>query len=378
MMHVNQGISSNFSRVVLVALSISIIVGCSSSQVEQVSQERFIVVRPVVKDTLYIKEYVADIHSIQNTELRARAGGYLETIHVDEGQFVKANELLFSISSKKYEQELLKAEASLASIVAETKAAEVEMKNARALVEKNIVSQSELDLVQARVEALKAKTEEAKANVASATLEISFAKVRAPFSGYINRIPNKVGSLIDEGTLLTSISNNNEMYVYFNVSENEYLAYATSDNKEKQKEVTLLLANGDTYAQKGVIETTESEIDKSTGNIAFRARFPNPDNLLKHGSSGKVLVSTELKNAMLVPQKSTFEIQENIYVFVIDEHNKISMRKITPSVRLQHFYVISEGLAPQDEFILEGIQRVKQGDTIDPEKRSLSMADFNK
>jgi membrane fusion protein (multidrug efflux system) len=132
------------------------------------------------------------------------------------------------------------------------------------------------------------------------------------------------------------------------------------------------LANGTRYNHTGKIETTESEFDKSTGNIAFRARFTNPENLLKHGASGKVLVKTALKNAMLIPQKSTFEIQENIYVFLVDANNKVQQQRITPVARLPHWYVIAPSLTVNDKIIYEGIQKVKDGDAILPEPRSFS------
>jgi RND family efflux transporter MFP subunit len=372
MMFMNLNISRLCYSAGLMSLAISLFTTCSTKDSNKSEAETFLVIHPIITDTAYATEYVADIHSIQNTELRAKVGGYLEAIHADEGQYVKAGQLLFTISRQLYQQELLKANAALASAIAETKAAEVERMNAQALVEKNIVSQSELDLAIAKVEAFKAKTEEARANETSAQLQLSYAQVKAPFSGYINRIPNKVGSLIEEGELLTTISNNEEMLVYFNVSEKEYLDYALAQVDGKPREVSLILANDKIYPLHGKVETTESEIDKSTGSIAFRARFTNPDHILKHGSSGKIRVNTELKNVMLVPQKSTFEIQENLYVFLVDEHNKVSMRKIVPSLYLSHYYVINSGLSSEDRFILEGIQRVRPGDTIVPEGVSLA------
>jgi membrane fusion protein (multidrug efflux system) len=286
------------------ALSILVLMlyGCSARNEEATALETFPVIQPLVKDTVYVRDYVADIQSVQNTEIRAKAGGYLEAIQVDEGQYVAAGQPLFTISRKQYEQEVLRA-AAVANAVAEAKAAEVELKNTRVLVEKDIVSQSELELAEAKADALKARTEEARAHEANARLELSFAQIRAPFAGFVNRIPNKVGSLIAEGSLLTSLSNNQEMLVYFNVSEREYLDYLAQANGGQPKEVQLLLANGAVYPFKGRVETAESEFDSSTGNIAFRARFPNPKQLLKHGATGKIQVSVALQNALLLPQK---------------------------------------------------------------------------
>ncbi|MFN5171363.1 MAG: efflux RND transporter periplasmic adaptor subunit [Cyclobacteriaceae bacterium] len=337
---------------------------CTTPPNETYVVEEYPVMSPIVKDTMYVREYVADIQSVEHTEIRAKVGGYLEAIHVDEGRYVKAGQLLFTISRKQYEQEVLKTNAAVASADAEIKAGEVELNNTQSLVQKNIVSNSELELAHARLEALRARKAEAEALEASARLDLSYAQIRAPFSGYLNRIPNKVGSLIEQGTLLTSISNNMEMLVYFNVSEKEYLDYVTSADGPQLNEVKLQLANGQFYPLAGKVETVETEIERSTGSVAFRARFPNPNQLLKHGSSGKILVATELQQAMLVPQKSTFEIQENLYVFVVGEDSRVAMRKIIPSVFLSRYYVISSGLLPTDRFIFEGVQRVRPGDTI--------------
>ena len=348
----------------ILSIAAMIFLAACSTDIKKEPQENFMVMSPLVTDTSYQNEYVAEINALQNVELRTRIRGFIESIHVDEGQTVHKGQLLFTISSKLYQQGLQKAKAALKNAMAELKSAEIELANSQKLLDKNIVAKTELELMQSKVEAMNAKVAEAQSDEAQAELNLSFAEIKAPFDGIINRIPNKTGSLVDEGTLLTTISNNKEVFAYFNVSEKDYLDYAISKQEGKSKEVTLILANGTLYNQKGFIETTESEFDKSTGNIAFRAKFPNHEHLLKHGSSGKVLVKTELKKAMLIPQKSTFEVQENIYVFMVDNENTVRMQKIVPTVRLPHYYVIISGLSPHDKFVYEGIQRVKEGDKI--------------
>lgn len=348
-----------------IVLVVTICFSCSSHDDGVQKEEAFPVVNPVVKDTSYSKEYLADIHAIQNIELRAKIDGYLESIHTDEGQYVERGQLLFVISGKKYNQDLIRARAAVASAKAQLKAAEVELSNARTLVENAITSNVELELAEAKYEALRAKVQEATVQEASASLQLSFAQIRAPFNGFINRIPNKVGSLIEEGTLLTTLSDNREVNAYFNVSEREYLEYV-SESVDEKGEVELILSNGKLHPFKGKIETIEGEIDRSTGNIAFRARFPNPDKIIKHGSSGKVVVRSPLKHALLIPQKSTFEIQDIMYVYVVGVDNILQRRKIVPSVRLPHWFVVSEGLSIDDKVLYEGIQRVKEGDRIVP------------
>lgn len=363
------GVSLRLFPFILFTIAIT---SCSPDKNQSYSLEKFPIANPLVTDTAYTNEYVAEIHSIQNVEIRAKANGYLESIHVDEGSQVSQGQLLFSINSQAFRQELTKAQAALASAIAESKAAEVELKNSKLLADKNIISQAQLDLAQAKLEALQAKVEEAKAHEASANLQLSYTQIKAPFSGVINRIPNKVGSLVEDGGLLTTISNNKEVFAYFNLSEKDYLDYVTSNTQGKPNEATLHLVNGAAYPHKGKIETIESEFDKSTGNIAFRARFPNPNQILKHGGSGKIQLRTEIKNATIIPQKSTFEIQGNIYVFVLDGESKVQVRKVTPVFSLPHLYIISSGLKPNEKFIYEGIQRVKEGDKIEGQPISLS------
>lgn len=339
---------------------------CSKKTEESAAAESFPVITPVLKDTLYTKEYVASIQSVQNVEIRARVSGFLEKIHVDEGQFVKKGQLLFSLNTQEYRDELTKASALLRSAIADSKTANVDLENAKNLQSKNVVSETAVELAQAKLDAANARIEEARAHESSAGLKLSYTEIRAPFDGLIDRFPKRAGSLIDEGDLLTSISDADEVFAYFNFSEPEYLDYISSKKEEKNTDVQLVLANNDVYEHRGVIETVAGEINAETGNIAFRARFKNADRILKHGSSGKVLIPKEIKNAMLVPQKCTFEIQGDIYVYTIDTANTARMKAINTSLRLPHLFVVESGLEPTDKIIYEGIQLVKEGDVITP------------
>lgn len=334
---------------------------------ENNSRDKFPVTHPVVMDTAYTTDYITDIQAVQHVELKAKVDGYLEKIHVDEGQEVKKGQLLFSISSQQYEAELLKATAQLKSAIAEAKTAEVELKNVAELVEKNVVSQTELEMAQSKLEALKAKIEEARSDEAGARLNLSYAEIKAPFDGIIDRIPNKVGSLIEEGTLLTTISDNQKVYAYFNVSEREYLDIMTSGKGTEDEKITLVMANNQPYPYEGKIETVESKVDKTTGNIAFRASFSNPDLLLKHGFTGKVRIKKQVKNAMVIPQIATVESQDKLFVYVVDAENTIRRKNFIPKLRLPHLYVIESGLSVSDRILFKGLQHVREGEKIDTE-----------
>lgn len=352
---------------VLLSMYVVFFSACVSKKEEQDNDlATYFIASPIIVDTVLINQYVADIHSLQNVEIRARVKGYIEKIYVDEGKPVKTGQLLFSISNKRYQQELLKTQAILKKALANCKSVELEVKNVQTLLDKNIVSKTELEIAKSNLEIAKAKIEEAKSDEANATLNLSLTDVKAPFDGVINRIPNKTGSLIDDGTLLTTLSNNTEVLAYFNVSETEYLDIISKQNTNRNKEVELILVNDQRYPYRGRIETVEGEFDKNTGNIAFRARFSNPEHLLKHGSSGKILLQKEIKHAMIIPQKSTFEIQENIYVFIVDSLHEVHMRRIVPKLRLHNLFIIESGLKPNDKILYEGIQLVKEGEKIIP------------
>jgi membrane fusion protein (multidrug efflux system) len=324
---------------------------CNSKKEDKKEAAKLSATSPVLMDTSFKKEYVAEIQSVQNIEIRAKVKGYLESINVDEGHLVSSGQTLFTIRSREYDAELAEAKAKV-------KTAELETQNVKILAEKNIVSQTELALSVA-------KLNEAKAELGIAETNLSFTKITAPFSGIVDRLKFKVGSLVDEGTLLTSLSNNKSVYAYFNVPETEYLSYKTRSDTGNMKSVSLLLANNAAHKYKGIVETVEGQFDNETGNIAFRAKFPNPELLLKHGETGKVQMTIPLKRALIIPQKATYELQDKVYVFVIDKDNRVKSRNITVTVRMQNIYVVGEGLEEGDKILLEGVQNVKDDDKIE-------------
>jgi len=324
---------------------------CTGKKEEKTEPGKYTVTSPVIMDTSFKKEYVAQIQSLQNIEIRAKVKGFIETINVDEGQVVKKGQLLFTIRPREYEAELAKAQAQV-------KTAELEMQNVKTLADKGIVSKNELALSVA-------KLNEVKAEAAMAELYVSYTKITAPFDGIIDRLKFKAGSLIDEGTLLTTLSNNKEVYAYFNVTEQEYLDFKSQAASKSKMGAKLLLANNQPHKYKGAIETIEGEFDNNTGTIAFRAKFPNPELLLKHGETGKVQLTVDLKNALIIPQKATFEVQDKMYVFVVDQNNIVKTRGIVIKQKISNIYIIESGIQTTDKILLEGIQSVKEDDKIE-------------
>ncbi|MEQ8472880.1 MAG: efflux RND transporter periplasmic adaptor subunit [Marinoscillum sp.] len=329
--------------------------GCESHKEHVAEEQSYPVTSPVRKDTTTTREYVSQIHSVQHIEMRALERGYLEKIYVDEGQFVKKGQLMFQIMPRLYQAELKKAEA-------EAHYAEIEYQNTKKLAESNVVAPNELALAEA-------KYDKAKAELSLAQVHLDFTQVRAPFDGIMDHFHVREGSLVEEGELLTTLSDNHEMWVYFNVPEAEYLDYKIkfSANGDTPLEVKLLMANQKMFEYIGEVNTIEADFNNETGNIAFRATFPNPKGLLRHGETGNVLVAAPLEDALLIPQKCTFEILDKKYVFVVDSDNIIRSRQIKVGAEMPHIYQVISGLEESDKILLEGLRKVRDGDKIAPE-----------
>lgn len=320
------------------------------------------------RDTTLHKSYVASINAFQHVELRAKVSGFLENIMVDEGQFVKKGQLMFTLNDAEFKVQLSEEKAFLKSALAEVKGAEVEVGRVKSLVDKKIVTPTDLELANAKLAAAKAKVDEALAKEEKAKINLSYTEVRAPFDGIIDRILQKRGSLITEGSLLTSVSDIHAMHVYFKVSEKEYLSY-TKKNKGKkhhQSPAVLELADGTVYKYPGKIETMEGEFDTETGSIAFRAVFSNPAKLLKHGASGNILLTSNISNALMVPQKSVLEIQDRNFVFVLGDDHKVRMKSFIPESRIDDFVLVKSGLTAGDLIVYEGVQNIREGSAVKP------------
>lgn len=324
---------------------------CNSEKEKKEEKTKFLVTTPILKDTITTKNYVCQIHAINHIELRAQERGYLEKIFVDEGQFVRKGQLLFQIMPNLYQAEVQKAQS-------EANFVQIEYQNTKKLAEKNVVSPNELAMA-------KAKLDKAKAELALTKVHLQFTQIRAPFDGIIDKFHVRLGSLLEEGDLLTELSDNSKMWVYYNVPEAEYLDYKAQEQNNGKTKVNLLMANNKYFNHIGVVETIEADFNNETGNISFRATFPNPKGLLRHGETGSIQTILPLKNALLIPQKATFEVLEKKYVYVIDKENKVRSRAITIATELPHIYAVSSGLSQGDRILLEGLRMVKENEKIE-------------
>jgi len=324
---------------------------CGSKHDEKEAETRFLVTSPLKKDTLVTRQYVCQIRAIQHIEVRALEKGYLQQIFVDEGKYVKKGQRMFQIMPLLYNAELQKAQA-------EANFAEIEFLNTKALADSNVVSKNELALA-------KAKFDEAKAMLSLAQVHLGFTDIRAPFDGIMDRFQVRLGSLLNEGDLLTTLSDNSQMWVYFNVPEAEYLSYTAAAKRDSLTKVKLLMANNQMFDYPGVVKTIEADFNNETGNIAFRATFPNPKALLRHGETGSIEMTIPLMQALIIPQKATFEVLEKKYVFMVDKDNVAHQKEIIIAAEMPDIYVIKGGLSAEDKIVFEGIRKVKDGDKIE-------------
>lgn len=320
---------------------------------------KVLVTSAVQKDVISTQQYVCQIHSCKHIEVRALEGGYLQKIEVKEGQSVKKGDLMFQILPTLYQ-------AKLDSEVAEVQRMQIGVDNAGVLLRKEIISPAELALKKADLAKAKAKAELAKA-------ELDFTSVAAPFDGIVDRQHNQLGSLIEEGDVLTTFSDNSTMWVYFNVPEARYLEYKAEldkdDNHADHLQIELKLANGSIFSQPGKIGAIEADFNNTTGNIAFRADFPNPNGLLRNGQTGTILIHRTVKDAVVIPQRATFEILAKQYCYVVGEDKVVHQRDITTSEQ-DDIFVIKDGLKAGEQLVLEGIRQVRDGDKVEFEFRA--------
>ncbi len=336
-----------------------LVASCNTSKIEKEVSEKFLVTSPMQTDTLITKDYVSVVHAFQHIEIRAQERGYLEKIYIDEGQHVKKGQLLFQIMPALYSAEAQTKQS-------EVEFAEIEYKNTKSLADSNIVSKNQLALAKARLNKAKAELQMAKTH-------LGFTEIRAPFDGIIDKFHVRIGSLIDEGDLLTSLSDNSKLWVYFNVPEAEYLSFRETNANNKYPKVQLQMANQELFNHDGIIETIEADFDTETGNIAFRATFPNPDGLLRHGETGNVKMPIRLKKALIIPQQATFEVLDKLFVYVVDNKNVLHSKEITPIAELPHLFVV-KGLQKTDKVLLDGLRKVSNNQEIDYAFKSTDLA----
>jgi membrane fusion protein (multidrug efflux system) len=354
-------------RATLVVIGLGLLAGaCSRKQAadgghHEEAPRPIVLTTPSIMSVPTSQAYVCRMQSRRHIEIRALNEGYLEEIPVQEGQAVRAGERLYALYPVLYRTKLEAEKAEL-------RLAEINLQNTERLAGRGFVSPPEL----ARATA---ERDRAKANVDRATAEVGFTSIVAPFDGLVGRQLMQQGSLIKAEDILTTLSDNSVMWVYFNVPEADYLRFKSlrgaSDTKSPRTlelsgaTIQLRLANGQIFDKNAATTLTiESEFNRETGNIEFRADFPNPEGLLRHGQTGTLLINQKLSGALVIPQQATFEILDRRYVFVVDEKAIAHQREIAVARELEDIYVIKSGLSARDKFVIEGVRQVHDGESL--------------
>ena len=334
------------------------------------SRNSTLVVKLAATSIEVAQSYVADVQAVQFVEIKPKVEGFVEDVLVDEGEHVKKGQVLFKLSSAELYEEVKEAQANYKQVQAELKMAEVEADRVKRLVEKDIISPIRLEQALAEADVARLRVQQAKSRLLRAETNYSYTTITSPFEGYVDRIPFKVGSLVTPSSLLTSLTDVSEMFAYFKINEKEYLEYKRTQlsgvEQPEYNNLELILSDQTTYPYKGTVETVEGDFERGTGSIAVRARFANPDRLLRHGVSGKIRMLTEMEDVILVPQRSTFEIQDFTYVYTVDEEGKVSVRSFEPLSRHGAYYVTKD-LPDNTLIVYEGVQQVSDGMVITPE-----------
>jgi len=332
------------------------------------------------QETTLDSDYPATIEGIQNIDIRPKVDGFVERIYVDEGAVVRKGQPLFSINAPQYEQAVRTAAAAISSAEADVNAAQLQVNKTKPLVEKDIISKYELEAAQLTLQSKRAMLSQARASLANAKINLGYTNITSPVDGVVGSIPYKTGSLVSSSSAqpLTTVSNTAKVYAYFSLNEKQLLDFSNVYNGKNLAEqmrnippVSLVLADGSSYAQNGRIESINGQINTSTGSASLRATFPNPVSVLKSGASASVRIPQHVKNVILIPQKSTTDLQGKKFVYILGDSAKVMNTPIeVMEITKGKFYVVTKGLKAGDKIVLEGFQSLKDGTKIKPEDKN--------
>jgi len=320
--------------------------------------------------------YSASVEGKTNVEIRPQVSGYLEKIYVEEGAYVTAGQPLFKINDRPYDAQLHNSEANIEAAKANMEKASIEVNRLQPLVQNKVISDVQLKAAQAAYDAAKAQVSQAEAESNNAGINLGYTLVKAPVSGYIGRIPFKAGALVGKGEAqpLTVVSDVKEVYAYFGMSESDFLKFTSQvpgkSINEKIKglpPIELQLADKSIYASKGKIELMEGQFDRNIGAITFRATFPNKEGLLRSGITGQVRIPQASSGLLSVPQTSTYEIQDRVFVFALGDSNKVASKQLHIVGKTTNYYLVDNGVQAGDKIVFAGMDRLQDGAVITPQ-----------
>jgi membrane fusion protein, multidrug efflux system len=357
-----------FAATVAVALAIS---ACSKSAPPSPPPPDVVVADVIQKDVPIYAEWVGTTEGNVTAQIRARVQGYLQRRSYDEGTLVRAGDLMFVIDPRPYQAAFDQAKGDLGRADAALTKAQQDVTRYTPLAAERAISQEELDNAVQLSRAAKAAVDSARAAVEKAQLNLDWTQVKSPIDGIAGIAVAQIGDLVSENTLLTTVSQVDPIKVSFPISEQEYLRLAEriqlNDPKVRESTLQLILADGNVYPEKGRASVANREVDVKTGTMTIVALFPNPRNLVRPGQYAKVRATTETRQgALLVPQRAVQELQGSHQVAVVGADNKVAMRTVKASARIGDLWVIDEGLKPGERIVVEGLQKVREGATVNP------------
>jgi membrane fusion protein, multidrug efflux system len=326
------------------------------------------------------REYSAALEGSNDIEIRPQVGGYIEKIFVDEGAFVKKGQPIFKINDQPYLEALNNASASLAVAKANQASAEINVNKLEPLVQNQVISPIQLKTAKSAYDATTAYVAQAEAMVGNAKINVGYSLIRAPVDGYIGRIHIKIGSLASLSTLdpLTTISEVKDVRAYFSVSEtaflhfkDEYPGKTIQDKINHLPPVELILSDNTVYPEKGKVEMVSGQFAPGTGAIPFRASFPNPNGILRSGNTGRVRISVLQPDGLVIPQESTYELQDKVFVFLLGDSNKVINTPVKILGRSGNYYLVEQGIKAGDKIVYSGVDKLTDGAIIIPVPMSL-------
>ncbi len=327
-------------------------------------------------DQKVYQEYPAAIEASANIEIRPQVDGTLEHIYVDEGARVNKGQLLFKINDRPYQEQLNQAKANLEAAEATLDNAELEVDKKTRLVNNKVLTEFQLQTAISNRNAAKASVQQALSAVESAKINVGYTAIRASVDGYIGRLQRKQGSLVGpaDQQALTELSNVKDLHVYFSLSENDFIAFKNNvqGNTLEQKlknlpPVSLVLSDQSIYEHTGKIDMVDGQFDKNTGAITLRATFQNPEGILRSGNTGKIRIEKKYNQTLLVPQMATLEMQDKIFVYIVDSKNKVSQQSIEVLGRSGANYLVKSGVSQGDKIVQKGIDLLQDGQVITPQ-----------
>lgn len=320
--------------------------------------------------------YPATVQGEQNVEIRPKVDGFIQNIFVDEGATVHKGQPLFELRNPQYEAAVRSAVAAVKIAEADVQTAEMDVEKVRPLVERKIISDYELQSKQYALNSKKASLASAQAELVNAKVNVGYTYLTSPSNGVIGTIPYKVGSLVSSASAnpLTTVYNTNNIYVYFSLNEKQLLEFSRTVKgttlKEKlatMSDVSLILADGTEYPEKGRIVTASGLISTETGSVSFRANFPNKVGLIRSGSSATIKIPVQMENALLIPQNATYDMQGQKFVYTLSDKDSTVNTGVSVSANpIGNLYLVESGLKKGDKLVVEGVGNLKPGMAIKP------------